>query len=147
MQKRPMGPIIRDVIDVYQSKAADRGVRIELNWPETLPPINVDPGMMGQVLHNLVKNSMDAINGAGNVTITGEAGDGALVITISDSGTGMDEAVRARVFEPFYTTKGLGGTGLGMPIVKTIVDAHRGTIDCISASGEGTTFVIRLPLN
>jgi len=147
MQKRPLGPILRDVFDVYQSEAADRGVQIELNWPETLPPVNVDPGMMGQVFLNLIKNSMDAINGEGHITITGKAGEGALVIAVADSGAGMDEAVRARVFEPFYTTKGLGGTGLGMPIVKTIVEAHQGTIDCFSSPGEGTTFVIRLPLD
>ncbi|MEW6077662.1 MAG: sensor histidine kinase [Thermodesulfobacteriota bacterium] len=146
LQKRPLAPIIREVMDVYRPLATQQGVTIDLDWPETLPPVNVDAGMLGQVLNNLIKNSLDAISGPGTISIGGAAGPRELTISVTDSGAGMEESVRARIFEPFYTTKGAGGTGLGMAIVKTIVESHRGVIECHSTVGQGTTFVIRLPL-
>jgi len=145
-QRRPLAPIIREVFDVYQSRAGQQGVSFELNWSETLPPVNVDAGMMGQVLQNLIKNSLEAMKGPGTISVSGEVAGGRLVMTFSDTGAGMEEVVRARIFEPFYTTKGAGGTGLGMAIVKTIVEAHGGAILCRSTVGAGTTFEIRLPL-
>jgi signal transduction histidine kinase len=147
LRKQGLAPVLGEVLDVYRPMAAQQGVEIEVNWPDNLPAVSVDAGMLGQVLNNLVKNSLEAIAGPGIISISGAVDQRKLVITVSDSGAGMEESVRARVFEPFYTTKGAGGTGLGMAIVKTIVESHRGAIDCISKVGEGTTFELRLPLD
>jgi signal transduction histidine kinase len=67
-----------------------------------------------------------------------------LLIRIEDTGPGMGPDVLEQIFDPFFTTKGGKGTGLGLSIVKTIVEAHRGTIECQSALGKGTTFILRL---
>jgi signal transduction histidine kinase len=68
------------------------------------------------------------------------------VIAVKDSGQGIDAENTEKIFEPFFTTKGSRGTGLGMAIIKTNVEAHNGTIECISSPGDGTTFIIRLPI-
>ncbi len=146
-RKRRLGPIIQETIDVFRPAAEAQDIRFELNWPENLPSVNIDASMMGQVLHNLIKNSLEAMNNPGVIALSGRIEAHKLVLTISDSGPGMDEAVRGRVFEPFFTTKGAGGTGLGMAIVKTNVEAHRGRIECFSTPGEGTRFEIKLPLD
>ncbi|MEM5787139.1 MAG: ATP-binding protein, partial [Syntrophobacteraceae bacterium] len=64
-----------------------------------------------------------------------------------DTGEGIEAGELARIFDPFYTTKGRNGTGLGLSICKTILDAHRGSIECLSEPGRFTAFIIRLPLN
>ncbi|MEJ5221758.1 MAG: ATP-binding protein, partial [Tepidiforma sp.] len=101
-----------------------------------------------QVLLNLVTNAEHALDGRPVRRIVIEGGTdeaGNVRITVSDTGSGMDEATRARIFEPFFTTKQGVGTGLGLPLSYSIVQSHRGTIDCISTPGTGTTFVITLP--
>jgi signal transduction histidine kinase len=145
-RKMSLEPIIKEVVEAFQPTAEAQNIRFELNWPESLPAVNIDAGMMGQVLHNLIRNGLEAMTQPGRIAVSGRVEAQSLILTVSDTGSGMDEAVRARIFEPFYTTKGAGGTGLGMAIVKTIVQAHRGSIDCSSSPGEGTRFEISLPL-
>jgi signal transduction histidine kinase len=147
LTRRPLGPIIRDVLDIYQESAAERDIHLDFEWPESIPPVNVDVGMFSQVLHNLLKNSLDALSEAGEIRVSGGLSRTSLVLTITDSGKGMDPETRERMFDPFFTTKGTEGTGLGMPIVKTIIASHRGTIDCHSSVNQGTSFVIHLPLD
>jgi two-component system cell cycle sensor histidine kinase/response regulator CckA len=123
--------------------------------------VNVDSNQIEQVLMNLATNAKDAMPDGGVLTIStehismekkfiqahgyGEPGEYAL-ITVKDTGLGMDEKMRSRIFEPFFTTKGIGkGTGLGLSMVYGIVKAHNGYIDVHSALGEGTTFNIYVP--
>ncbi len=94
---------------------------------------------MHQVLTNLVKNSLDAVSEPGVIRIEGAVEGEFLKIVVRDN-------VREQVFNPFYTTKGKNGTGLGLSICKTIIDAHRGSIDCLSEPGEFTAFILKLPL-
>jgi signal transduction histidine kinase len=101
---------------------------------------------MNHAISNLLKNNLDAISNSGTIGINGEITDDQILITIKDSGAGMDQDILGQIFEPFFTTKGGKGTGLGMSIVKNIVEAHQGTIECQSRPNEGTTFFIRLPL-
>ena len=114
------------------------------------------------MLINLCLNSRDAITGAGTITIatglgpcTCEICTGAspgpsaerVLLTVRDTGCGMDEATRERIFEPFFTTKAPGkGTGLGLPTVHGIVHQHGGCIELTSTPGEGTTVTLALPL-
>ena len=125
-------------------------------------PVTVDTGQIEQVLVNLVTNARDARPNGGRLLLQtsrqefdsafmhshgfGKPGRYA-VVTLSDTGCGMDESTRARIFEPFFTTKGVGrGTGLGMAIVYGIVRQHNGFIEFSSEPGQGSTFRIYLPI-
>jgi Na+/proline symporter/signal transduction histidine kinase len=99
-----------------------------------------------QVFVNLVSNACDASQSGGQVVVEAEAIGDLLRIRIVDRGTGIDDAVRERMFEPFYTTKAPGhGTGLGLPLAHSIVREHLGRIEVQSALGKGTTVVVELP--
>jgi PAS domain S-box-containing protein len=128
---------------------------------EAVPPLQGDGGQLERVVANLVTNSIQAIaKQPGIVTVAvapaaaadwpdalGPPGGDAVILTVSDTGCGMDEATVERIFEPFYTTKRVGeGTGLGLSVVHGIVTDHGGHIDVQSKRRKGTTFKIVLPL-
>ncbi len=139
--------IINEVVEVLQPAALQKEIHIDLEWNQDIHAINVDYSLMYQVINNLVKNGIEATPKSGAVLIRGVKEDGHLIIAIEDTGHGMEPEVIEQIFDPFFTTKGKGkGTGLGMTIVKTIIEAHRGTIECASDINKGTTFVLRLPL-
>ncbi|MFN7917836.1 MAG: PAS domain S-box protein [Vicinamibacterales bacterium] len=126
-----------------------------------IPNVRIDPGHLEQVIMNLVVNARDAMPRGGVLEIaTSRSGfpaqelpstiapDGIAVLTVSDSGMGMDEQVRSQIFEPFFTTKPLGqGTGLGLAMVYGFVKQSGGAISVRSAPGEGATFRIAIPQN
>jgi len=103
---------------------------------------------IAQVILNLLGNAADAVEGAPVRTIrvrTWEA-DGKVHLEVSDSGSGIDPAIQARLFEPFVTTKEIGrGTGLGLSICKNIVESHGGSITVDSEAGKGARFTVALP--
>lgn len=104
------------------------------------------PGQLNQVFMNILNNAVQAIEGEGVIRITTKEQNGQQVITIQDSGPGMPEDIKDHIFEPFYTTKGVGqGTGLGLSISYGIINKHEGTIEVESEIGKGTTFTITLP--
>lgn len=138
--------IIQRILAVYGREGELRGIRFEVEWDHNLPLVNMDVGLMHQVLTNLVKNSLDAVSEPGVIRIEGVVEGEFLKIVVRDTGPGISPDVREQVFNPFYTTKGKNGTGLGLSICKTIIDAHRGSIDCLSEPGEFTAFILKLPL-
>ncbi len=112
-----------------------------------LPEIECSPSQVNQVFLNLINNAAQAIDGEGVITIETLAEKNAVVVKITDTGCGMSEDVKKRIFEPFYTTKPVGqGTGLGLSIVFRIIEEHGGKISVSSKPGEGTTFSVQLPL-
>jgi signal transduction histidine kinase/CheY-like chemotaxis protein len=114
---------------------------------EDVGNVKVDPGLMDQAILNLVVNGRDAMPGGGRLTIRTRAWIGHVRLEVSDSGHGMDEETLGRLFEPFFTTKPVGeGTGLGLATVKSIVEQAGGHIAVRSRPGEGTTFLLDLPL-
>ncbi len=100
-----------------------------------------------QVLINLIHNAIQAIENEGCIVITLKIHDTCAVLKISDTGVGMDENTQNKIFEPFFTTKKEEGTGLGLSVVKTIINNHNGTIQCQSVLHEGTDFIIEIPIN
>jgi PAS domain S-box-containing protein len=123
---------------------------------EEVPQIMADGGQLQQVIVNLVTNGIQAIdNGGGQVTVgvatadpetAGDIGP-AVVLTVSDTGHGMDAATLERIFEPFYTTKRVGeGTGLGLSVAHGIISEHGGRIDVASAPGKGAVFTVVMPM-
>ncbi|MCB1182687.1 PocR ligand-binding domain-containing protein [bacterium] len=132
-------------------------VRLVLDLDPSLPPIRADLGQIEQVIMNLALNAADAMPEGGELriattTIAAPGRDDAAMgpgpwvrLAVSDSGHGMDAETVARIFEPFFSTKGEMGTGLGLATVHGIVKQHGGEIDVLSAPGRGTTFRLDLP--
>ncbi len=111
-------------------------------------PIEIiaDPAQLRQVVVNLAVNAIQAMAGGGTLKVSTRRSDAGVEIVVRDTGTGMSEVVRQRLFTPFFTTKDIGeGTGLGLSVVHGIVAAHGGTISVDSAPGEGTTFIVDWP--
>ncbi len=146
LEKMSIEKIIREIVFIYKTEADKRGIHLETDWPSDLPSVSVDANVMYQVLNNLVKNSFEAMTDSGRIRIDGAAEEEHLVVRIEDTGPGITPDILEQIFDPFFTTKGKRGTGLGLSIVKTMVEAHRGTIECESALTRGTTFIIRLPV-
>jgi signal transduction histidine kinase len=94
---------------------------------------------------NVVANAVQAMPDGGRLTVRTRAEGDEAVLEIEDTGTGIPDEVRARIFEPFFTTKA-SGTGLGLAVVRRIVEGHGGTLEVRSRPGEGTVFGLRLPL-
>ncbi len=112
-----------------------------------VPPIPCRPDELNQVWTNLVHNALQAMDHKGRLTIRLFEADGRAVVSIADTGCGIPDDIRDRIFEPFFTTKKAGeGSGLGLDIVRKIVERHGGTIEVFSQPGHGTTFTVRLPL-
>jgi len=106
---------------------------------------SLDPLRIQQALGNLLKNAFQATT-SGTVTVRLKAEDGQLLIAVVDTGTGMDDEIQSRLFQPFYTTKPRAeGLGLGLVFAKQVVQAHEGTIVVVSEAGRGSTFTITLP--
>jgi signal transduction histidine kinase len=133
-------------------------VHVETQLDRNLPPIAADAGQLTQVLNNLIQNAVEAMPEGGHLTArTAEATvrprgrkTGAMprevVISIADTGVGVPVEDREKVFEPLFTTK-TGGIGLGLAIVTTLVEGHRGTVELESKPGEGSVFSVRLPVD
>jgi two-component system NtrC family sensor kinase len=122
-------------------------VRLRQELTRDLPPVPGVPGQIEQVVVNLVTNAVHAMDGAGTVTVRTQRLDtGHVVIAVSDTGPGISPEARERIFEPFFTTKPDGrGMGLGLSIVRSIIDEHHGTIHVEGAEGGGALFLITLP--
>lgn len=99
-----------------------------------------------EVLTNLIFNAVDAMPQGGRISLETSIEENDAVIRVRDNGTGMTESVRQRCLEPFFSTKGERGTGLGLSMVYGIIERHRGKLEIGSAPGQGTTFIIRLPI-
>ena len=112
-----------------------------------IPKIRCYPGQLNQVFMNLLVNASQAIENKGEITVATREEDGNVVVSISDTGSGMPESVLQHIFEPFFTTKEAGkGTGLGLSISYDIVKKHNGEITVESEVGKGTTFKVSLPI-
>lgn len=119
---------------------------------QAIRQIECYPGKLNQVFMNILSNAVHAIEDKGYIYIStttklSEGDDHMIVVSIRDTGGGMSKEIQEQIFEPFYTTKDVGkGTGLGLSISKDIIEKHHGTIDVKSELGEGTSFLITLPI-
>ena len=136
---------IEHAVMLARQQVLSKPIQVEFTGAEKMRELEHDNGQMHQVLLNLLLNAVQAIDGAGVVRVAVfERGDSA-VITVSDTGRGIDPEHLPNIFKPFYTTKG-EGTGLGLSLARRIVEEHHGRIDVASTPGKGTTFTITLPI-
>jgi nitrogen fixation/metabolism regulation signal transduction histidine kinase len=138
-----LNELIGEVLGLYESSSA----RIETSLAVDLPRIHGDPTQLRQVIHNLLRNSEDALEGrdASRINILTEVSGRYARLLITDNGPGFPVELLPRIFEPYVTTKARG-TGLGLPIVKKIVEEHLGRIEISNAAEGGARIDIRLPL-
>jgi nitrogen fixation/metabolism regulation signal transduction histidine kinase len=145
-----MDKLVREVVELY--RAQEIGINIVLTSDPTLPMVEADIGRLRQILHNLIRNSVEALEstdqGRIDVHVSGAEIDGIKLIQIKveDNGPGFDTGSVSQVFDPYVTTKPKG-TGLGLAIVKKLVEEHVGTIRADNRKEGGATISIRLPLN
>ncbi len=131
--------------DSCEDAVKKSGMEFMVDYDSNVPFI-VDEERFLRVLVNLVENARKAMNPGGILSVHASLENECMVFTIRDSGIGMSAEVVKRVFEPFYSESGAGGTGLGMLIVKNIVEAHEGSISIDSTPGVGTTVKVRIPV-
>jgi signal transduction histidine kinase len=127
-----------------QALKAGSEIRVEVDFRE-IPPILGDAGRLRDAITNLIFNAVDAMPEGGTLTVGTRPEGDFVLLEVSDTGTGMTEEVRRSCFEPFFTTTGQNGTGLGLAMVHGITQHHSGTIAIASKLGKGTTFTLRLP--
>jgi CheY-like chemotaxis protein len=131
---------------MWKTQAEANNVSITLQKDlQDVPQVAGDAGELCEVLKNLIFNAVDAMPRGGTIVIRTRGGDSHVTLEVSDTGNGMTDEVRQRCLEPFFTTKGNHGTGLGLSMVYDIVQRHQGTIGINSEIGKGSTFIIRIP--
>ncbi|MFH1723882.1 MAG: PAS domain S-box protein [Elusimicrobiota bacterium] len=145
LEKQDLNQSIREVLRMIRSDPKLLGkVRIEERLDKALPPFPFDGDQLRQVLWNVVMNALQAMGGKGLLAISTGMEEGEAVLRVSDTGPGVPEESRTKIFEPFHTTK-QQGTGLGLAVAERIVSAHGGHILIESAPGSGARFSIVLP--
>ena len=153
VQQQPLqiNKVVQDVLELIRSDLINQKVTLETELPRNLPTVSVDPVQLQQVLLNLVVNACDAMAGCNNsqrrlVIRTGiENGGSAVVVSVTDQGTGIPEEKMEQIFEPFFSTKEKG-MGIGLSVCRTIIAAHRGKLWAANNFDRGATFHFTLPV-
>ncbi|MGH2350930.1 MAG: ATP-binding protein [Chloroflexota bacterium] len=146
-----VGQVIEQVVALTQPRwrsqalAEGRTITVELDL-QVVPPIGGDEAELREAVTNLIFNAVDAMPEGGTITIRTRPDGEHVLIEVEDTGTGMPDDVRRRCLDPFFTTKGERGSGLGLSMVHGIVRRHEGTLSIASELAVGTTFSIRLPV-
>ena len=147
----PVDPreIAREIYSLYHAAAKRDGVTLLFEADEEIAATNMEPSGIHTCLANLVSNAIDACKtskkSTGTVSLRVREGDGTIVFEVEDTGCGMSAEIREKVFTSFFTTKGLGGTGLGLLVTKKIVREHGGRIEVESEPDKGSCFRVELP--
>jgi two-component system sensor histidine kinase BaeS len=147
--RRRLARFLESVLNTWRDSAEERSDRVQLEIPtgEADPFLEMDPGRMTQVILNLIENALQHSPGNGPVRLYGRAcGSDHLCIGVTDRGKGIPQEHMRRLFDPFFTTRP-GGSGLGLSVVRYIVERHHGRVTARNnPDGPGATFEIRLPV-
>jgi PAS domain S-box-containing protein len=144
-----LSEIVENSLEMFHERFARHHIEIETEFEPACPPVHADADQMSQVLINLLMNAIHAMPDGGRIRITVRQSDRNMVdLIIADTGSGMPPEVSAKIFDPFFTTKEFGtGTGLGLTVVKGIMEEHGGEIAVTSEPGHGTIFTLELPVS
>jgi two-component system, NtrC family, sensor kinase len=139
--------LLEEAVELVQGMAPGKRVAVTWKVDPALGDLVTDPGLLRQIVVNLVANARDAVDNNGRIEIAARPIADDVLITVQDTGHGIPPDDLRRIFEPFYTTKGRGkGTGLGLAICRQLTAALGGAISVESAPGQGSTFTVRLPM-
>lgn len=144
LEKCDLLAVLEKSLRVLRADVQERSIRIEVDHPASLPAIRADPSQLQRVFFNLVKNALQAMPDGGTLSIELAADDRELSIAFRDSGTGIGPEEFARLFEPFHSGRA-GGHGIGLAIVRRIVEDHGGRIEVSSRPGKGACFRLSFP--
>ena len=138
--------LIQEVLELMRATAAQRNVELRADLGEGIGEQSFDRAAIHRAILDLVSNAIDACAGSGSlVSLESRATEDEIVVTVADNGIGMSDEVRSKLFVRFFSTKGGQGTGLGLPVVKKVVEEHGGTLEVESKLGRGSAFHLRFP--
>jgi len=145
--KANLNRLIEDWVDFFEFRCAQNNIEIVLEMDENLPSVTGDPAQLNQVLINLVVNAIHAMPEGGILTIKTTVKQDSISMLVQDTGQGISEDIKDKIFLPFFTTKEVDqGTGLGLSVVYGIVNEHGGTVHVDSQVGSGSIFEVELPI-
>lgn len=145
MKRYQLNDILKNHYQLIYTNTVSQGINIIMDLDDSLPEIECDKNELSQLILNLTKNAADAMGEKGTITIKTRSYSNRVELLVSDIGPGISAELMEKVFDPFFTTKD-DGTGLGLSVVKSIVDRHNGQINIQSVEGKGTTFIISFPV-
>jgi signal transduction histidine kinase len=139
-----LAELVRGLVDFLEPEARERRVRLEADLGRDPAAVSLDADLFRQAVLNLVRNSFEAMPEGGTLRLRLRRREDAWELELEDTGRGIAPEALPRIFDPFFTTK-KDGTGLGLAHTRRVIEEHGGTIECRSALGQGTTFLLRLP--
>jgi signal transduction histidine kinase len=139
-----LNAVVEELADFFEPQAAAQGIVLRRDLAERLPRVRLDADLFKQALFNLVRNAELAMPEGGELILATRAEGRSVVLQATDTGRGIPPEVLPRIFEAFYSTRP-GGSGLGLPTARRIVEAHGGTLSVASEVGKGSRFTITLP--
>jgi signal transduction histidine kinase len=150
MDRIDLAPLLQECLDLMRTRAEEKGQTMSLETAQELPQVKVDRDKIKQVLLNLLSNAIKYSPNQAMILLAAEAQENEIIIRVQDHGPGIPAEGLVHIFEKFYRVPGLEraamGTGLGLSICKRIVESHGGQIRVESQVGQGTTFIVHLPL-
>ncbi len=144
LQVGAINPVVEELVEFYEDRLGRANVRVRTSLAEDLPHVAIDAARLKQALSNLILNAEAAMADGGELMIGAEAERRGVRLHVTDTGAGIGREDLDRIFAPYYSTRP-GGTGLGLPTVRRIVQEHKGTLEVHSEPGRGTRFTIHLP--
>ena len=145
--KANLNRLIEEWVDFFEFRCAQNNIEIVLEIDENLPSVTGDQAQLNQVLINLVVNAIHAMPEGGTLTIKTTVKQDSVVMLVKDTGKGISEDIKDKIFLPFFTTKEVDkGTGLGLSVVYGIIKEHGGTVHVDSQEGSGSIFKVKLPI-
>jgi two-component system NtrC family sensor kinase len=146
-ERLDLSAVVGDGLSFVGARLAKHRIELQCSLEPDLPAIHANRSQLQQIVINLVVNAIQAMPDGGTLSVETRAEHQALVLEVQDTGVGMPEAVQARIFDPFFTTKQADdGTGLGLAVVRSILESMGGAIQVDSAPEKGATFLVRIPL-
>jgi signal transduction histidine kinase len=153
LERRPvaLADVVNRAVEAVRPRAEAKRIVLQVDLPEDLPLMNIDPQRVGQVLRNLLDNALTHTPPGGEVAVAAHVSDQRVEVSVRDTGVGVTAEDLPYIFERFYRgdksrSRATGGTGLGLAIARSLIEAHRGRIWVESTEGEGCTFTLALPL-
>jgi signal transduction histidine kinase len=145
LQEVPLDRFVQEIVDLAAPQASAGGIAVEVSQQTDDARLNVDADLLKQAVLNVVVNGIEAMKAGGRLRLESQVREDQAEIRISDTGPGIPEEMRDKIFGLYFTTKP-GGSGIGLAMTYRIVQLHDGAIDFVSQPGQGTTFILHLPI-